>query len=50
MASLYEPSNTTAINSHRDAAASLQAAILDLFWDSNKVCCAYLPLLRNLKV
>lgn len=38
LADLYGSSNATAASQHRTAAASLKAAILDLLWDSQKVC------------
>jgi len=38
MAGLYGPVNNTVIQRHKDAAANLKAGILDLFWDSQKVC------------
>ena len=38
LANLYGSSNTTAANLHTAAAASLKAGILDLLWDSQKVC------------
>ena len=38
MAGFYGSSNTTAADQHTTAAASLKAGILDLLWDSNKVC------------
>ncbi|KAJ3518159.1 hypothetical protein NLJ89_g25 [Agrocybe chaxingu] len=37
LAQLYDTSNTTAVNRHISAAGALRAAILDLFWDSQKV-------------
>ena len=39
LAKLYSSSNTTAADLHTTAAASLKAGILDLLWDSEKVCC-----------
>ena len=39
LANLYSSSNTTAADAHTAAAASLRAGILDLLWDSEKVCC-----------
>ena len=38
MAKLYSSSNTTAADVHMTAAASLKAGVLDLLWDSEKVC------------
>lgn len=37
LANLYSDSNTTAEKSHRTSASNLKAAILDLFWDANKL-------------
>ena len=38
LAKLYASSNTTAADRHLSAAESLKAGILDLLWDSEKVC------------
>lgn len=38
MASLYGSANASAVSRHNAAAESLREAILDLFWDSQKVC------------
>ncbi|PFH54014.1 glycoside hydrolase family 37 protein [Amanita thiersii Skay4041] len=37
MTSLYGPSNRTAADRHRDAAASLKDGIIDLLWDAKKL-------------
>ncbi|CAA7261546.1 unnamed protein product [Cyclocybe aegerita] len=37
LAQLYDTSNTTAVNRHISAAGALRTAILDLFWDSQKI-------------
>jgi hypothetical protein len=38
MASFYGTSNSSAADRHNAAAESLREAVLDLFWDSQKVC------------
>ncbi|KAH9480690.1 Trehalase [Psilocybe cubensis] len=45
LAGLYGSSNQTAASRHTAAAASLKTAILDLFWDSDKV--AFYDFIRN---
>jgi alpha,alpha-trehalase len=41
MAGLYGSSNSSAANTHNAAAQALRNGIIDLMWDSSKVCIDY---------